>query len=91
MTTLKFLSFCAFHNITISGSRFRHFDIHWELWKFNDGWMKKEVDRILVWNQSLGRSHQICRGADDPTNTNRRLLVAKMAIVPPDLHGRVCL
>jgi hypothetical protein len=78
--SLRLLSFCASHGLSVMGSWFRRKDIWRWTWISNDHHTVKESDHILTSSRRVFRSYRVYRGAESPANTDHRLVVAEICL-----------
>jgi endonuclease/exonuclease/phosphatase family metal-dependent hydrolase len=77
---IKLLEFCAFNNLVIGGTRFKHLAIHKWTWTKPGGDYKNQIDHIIInskWVNSL-MDTRVYRGAD--ISSDHQLLAAKIRI-----------
>jgi len=80
--SIRLLSLCAAHQLSMLGSWFKRKDIYRHSWMCNDGHTRKELDHILTNDRSFFRSIRVFRGAEPPACSDHRLVVATAALQP---------
>ena len=78
--SMRMLSLCASHNLSVLGSWFCRKKIHPMTWISNDGHICNELDHILSSDRSMFQSYRVYRGAKASALTNHILLWAEISL-----------
>ena len=77
---MRLLTLCALVDLSMVNSWFRRTDVRRWTWISNDGRTLKELDHFLTRRRQDFKSYRVFRGAECPTNTDHRLVIARMSI-----------